>query len=138
MKNVFVMDACALIAFLADEEGADRVEGVLTDAKNGKCQLYMNTINVLEVFYGVYREDGKERAEEVLEKIAGLPIKVIGTLKKGVFKEAGRLKATYRISLADSIAASEALIKKARLMTSDHHELDEIEDREKIDFYWIR
>jgi predicted nucleic acid-binding protein len=138
MKDVFLMDACALIAFLSDERGADKVEDVLTDAKNGKCRIYMNKINLLEVFYGIYREDGKEKAEEVLEKISHLPKKVITSLKNKVFKEAGRLKATYRISLADSIAASEALIKKARLMSSDHHELDEIEDKENINFYWIR
>jgi PIN domain nuclease of toxin-antitoxin system len=42
MKDVFLMDACALIAFLSDERGADKVENVLTDAKNGKCRIYMN------------------------------------------------------------------------------------------------
>ena len=39
MKDVFVIDACALIALLADEEGADKVESILKDAKNGKCRF---------------------------------------------------------------------------------------------------
>jgi predicted nucleic acid-binding protein len=138
MKDVFVIDACALIAFLADEEGADKVEGILKNARNGKCRLYINKLNLLEIYYGIYREDGKEKAEEVLKRISSLPVKVINSLKDKVFKEAGRLKATYRISLADSIALAEALEKKARLMTSDHHEFDEIEDKETMNFYWIR
>jgi uncharacterized protein len=138
MKDAFVIDACALIALLADEEGADKVENVLKDAKKGKCHLYMNKINLLEIFYGIYREDGKERAEEVLERISNLPIKLINRLQNKVFGEAGRLKATYKISLADSIALAEAIIKKAWLMTSDHHEFDEIEDKEQMNFYWIR
>jgi len=138
MKDVFVIDACALIAFLADEEGADKVEGILKNARNGKCRLYINKLNLLEICYGIYREDGKEKAEEVLKRISSLPVKVINSLKDKVFKEAGRLKATFRISLADSIALAEALEKKARLMTSDHHEFDEIEDKETMNFYWIR
>jgi predicted nucleic acid-binding protein len=75
MKDVFLMDACALIAFLSDERGTDKVEDVFNEAKNGKFRIYMNKINLLEVFYGIYREDGKEKAEEVLEKISHLPIK---------------------------------------------------------------
>ena len=138
MKDVFIIDACALIAFLADEEGADEVEGILKKARNGKCRLYINKVNLLEIYYGIYREDGKEKAEEVLKRISSLPVKIINSLKDKVFKEAGRLKETYRISLADSIVVAEALTKKARLMTSDHHEFDEIEDKEAINFYWIR
>ena len=138
MKDVFVIDACALIAFLADEEGADKVEGILKDARNGKCRLYINKVNLLEIYYGIYREDGKEKAEEVLKRISNLPVKVINGLKNNVFTEAGRLKATYSISLADSIVVAEAIIKKARLMTSDHHEFDEIEEKETMNFYWIR
>lgn len=135
MKQVYVLDACALIAFLVDEEGAGKVEGILKEAKKGKCKLFMNSINLLEVFYGIYREEGKEKAEKVLERILKLPIK---TIKSKVFKEAGRLNATYKISLADSIALTETLTKKALILTADHHEFDEIEKKEKVNFSWIR
>ena len=138
MKQVYVIDACALIAFLADEEGAGKVEGILKEAEKGKCKLFMNRINLLEVFYGVYREEGKEKAEEVLERILKLPIKIIKIIKSKVFKAAGRLKATYKISLADSIALAETFTKKALILTADHHEFDEIEGKEKINFSWIR
>jgi uncharacterized protein len=138
MKNVFVIDACALIAFLADEEGANNVERILSDAKREKCKVSMHKINLLEIFYGVYREEGKEKAEKVLEKIAKLPIKLIDTIKDNVFREAGRLKATFKISLADSIVLAEASIKKAGLVTADHHEFDLVEKQETIRFYWIR
>jgi len=92
----------------------------------------------LEIFYGIYREEGEEKAEEVLEKILKLPIKIIKTLKDKVFKEAGRLKGTYRVSLADSIVLDEALVKKARGVTSVHHEFEDIEEKENINFYWVR
>ena len=52
--------------------------------------------------------------------------------------EAGRLKATYKISLADSVALAEAFVSGGTLLTADHHELDVIEKHEKIQFQWIR
>ncbi|MCL2643733.1 MAG: hypothetical protein FWD52_09580 [Candidatus Bathyarchaeota archaeon] len=46
------MDACALIAFLRDELGADVVTAILKCAKQGKAEICMNSINLLEVYYG--------------------------------------------------------------------------------------
>ncbi len=116
MKDIFLLDACALIAFLADERGAGNVERCLKDAENGKCKIFMHRINLLEIFYGIYREEGEEKADEVLERILKLPIKIINTVKNNVFREAGRLKATYKISLADSILLGETSIRKARAL----------------------
>lgn len=138
MKETFVLDASALIAFLNDEDGAAKVEDVLQKAKVDNCIIYMNKLNILEIYYGVYREDGKEKAEETLIKILNLPLIVVDTLKDDVFKEAGRLKATYKISLADSIAIAEAETRKARILTADHHEFDLLDKEGEVRVYWIR
>ena len=53
--------------------------------------------------------------------------------------EAGRLKACYRISIADSVALAEASVSWGRLLTADHHEFDAVEKKEgNIGFCWIR
>lgn len=138
MSEVFVLDASALVAFLNDEDGAEKVEIILQKAKNNDAVIYMNKLNILEIYYGVYREDGGERAEETLVKILGLPIVVVDTLNDNVFKEAGRLKATYKISLADSVALAEAKTRDAPILTADHHEFDPLAEKKEISFYWIR
>ena len=51
MTDTFVLDACALIALLADEEGADKVEHSLRKAETDDCLIYMNKINILEIYY---------------------------------------------------------------------------------------
>ena len=138
MKETFVLDACALIAFLNDEVGADKVENILQKAQRDDCVIYINKLNVLEIYYGVFREDGKEEAEEIFNKILSLPITIIDKLKDSVFKEAGRLKATYRISLADSVALAEAKTREAQILTADHHEFDPIDKNGEVVFHWIR
>ena len=132
------MDACALIAFLQDEDGAEAVTAILKSAYNSMAEIRMNSINLLEVYYDIYRGAGKVKAVEELDMIKKLPIAIQSTLSDEVFEEAGRLKASYKISLADSIALAEASVSGGELLTADHHEFDVIEQREKIKFQWIR
>ncbi len=138
MSDKFVLDACAVIAFFNDEEGADAVEQLLWQIVQTSGILFMHEINLLEIYYGVYRDDGKEVAEETYTKALNLPIKVVTGLRKNVFKEAGRLKALYKISLADSVALAEAKIRRVPLVTCDHHEFDPIQEKNELDFLWIR
>lgn len=138
MKKIYILDACALLAFLLDEEGAEKVESILEKGNTSNCTIYMHKLNVLEIYYGVYREEGKTKANEVLDRILALPIKIINELDDSVFKEAGRLKATQRISLADSILLAQAKVNKASVVSADHHEFDEIEKQKEIKFFWIR
>jgi len=138
VKAIFVLDACALIAFFNDERGADKVEDIIQKAKRKEYTVYMNKLNLLEIYYGVYRDDGEIKAETMLTRTLNLPLKIIDKLDDKVFREAGRLKAEYKISLADSIALAEAKIRKAQLVTADHREFDPIEKDGEISFYWIR
>ncbi len=138
MRKTFILDACALIAFLNDEEGADLVEKLLCMASARNAYLLMNKVNLFEIYYGVYRDDGIEEAKNVLGKIENLPVRIIDTLTDEVFYEAGKLKATNRISLADAIAIAEANIRDVELVTCDHHEFDALEKEKKMAAYWIR
>ena len=138
MKVTYVLDACALLAFLNDEPGADVIDTLLQQAKNGESTLYMHKLNMLEIYYDLLREDGQTKAEEILARMLALPLTVVTKLSDTVFKEAGRLKATYAVSLADSIALAEAKIRHVQLVTSDHHEFDPLEAKKELTFYWIR
>jgi predicted nucleic acid-binding protein len=66
------------------------------------------------------------------------PIAVDHEITDEIFAEAGRLKASYKISLADAIALAEASVSGGALLTADHHEFDVVEKNEKFQFQWIR
>ena len=138
MKECCIIDACAIIAFLKKEKGHETMLRFFSKADTGDILLSMHKLNLLEVYYGFYRDDGKKLAETVLADTLSLPISFINDISSPVFREAGRLKTTYDISLADSIALSMASVKKEPLITSDHHEFDKIESKEAIKFIWIR
>jgi predicted nucleic acid-binding protein len=127
MKTTLVLDACAMIAFLNDEPGADVVEELLVKARQNDIELIINAINALEIYYDVYRTDGAGMADKTLEKIRNLPIKIVHAISEEVFREAGKLKATCKISLADAVALAEANVRHTQIVTADHHEFDELE-----------
>jgi predicted nucleic acid-binding protein len=135
----YVLDACALIAAVLAEEGGHAVKDLIDSAQRGEHDVFMCNINLLEVYYGVLRDIGVEQAEEILESVKASSICVVGALDDGrIFREAGRIKASYKLSLADSVVIAYAASEDCVLVTSDHHEMDTIERNEKIKFLWIR
>jgi predicted nucleic acid-binding protein len=136
--NIFVLDACALIAVLAMEKGTDNIRDLFQRTVDHQALLMMNKFNFLEVYYKIYKAYGKTEADNLAEIIKQMPIKIINVLNDDVLREAGRLKVDYKISIADSIAIAEAIINKGTLVTSDHHEIEPVEKKEKMKVFWFR
>ena len=134
----YILDACALIAVLNKEDGAEVVRDLIDKANDNSVSISMNVVNLLEVYYGIRRELGQELADKVLSSVKSKSIKIIETNTEDISIEAGRLKSTYRISLADSLALTESSLSGAMLITSDHHEFDVIEAAENISLNWFR
>ena len=138
MSKVYVLDACALIAALSGEDGTAMVEAAYNEVASGEAEILMNIVNLLEVYYDDYRIHGKDSANNMVVAIMESSTNIISNIGNDIFAEAGRLKASYRISLADAIVLAQALVTNGILLTSDHHEFDVIEVIEPIRFQWIR
>ena len=138
MNTVFILDACALIALLAGETGAEKVKILVQDAIDNKIILKINQINLLEVYYFLINTYNQNDANNAMEKIKEFPIDVIIGLSDGVFKEAGRIKSKYKIPLGDSIIVAECIINNWTLVTSDYTDFGKIEKEENIGINWFR
>ena len=134
---VYVLDACALITYLNDEPGSDIVRDLLKKAVNGEITIFINIINLIEVHYANIRSLGYEQAAIVLEQIRSSPIRIIANFSDAVFQEASRLKAYYKCSLADAIGLASAIELSGQFVSSDHHELEVIEENETISIFWL-
>ena len=134
----YVLDACALIALLDREPGYEEINHLLLKAELGEVSVYINFVNLLEVYYDRIKISSLERADIFLETIYNSSIEVLEMQNKEILRNAGRLKSSYKMSLADSFALSTAIYKQATIITADHHEFDIIEQKEKISFHWVR
>jgi predicted nucleic acid-binding protein len=135
--SIFVLDACALLAVARNEKGADVVVNTYHKASIGEAKLFLNRVNLLEVYYDFYRCKGKDYADNFVKTVKRSEVQIC-EFDEIIFTQAGRLKASYKISLADSIALAQAIVLKGFLLTCDHHEFDAIEGNEPLKFHWIR
>ncbi|MDR1291375.1 MAG: PIN domain-containing protein [Planctomycetaceae bacterium] len=138
MNDVFILDACALIALLAGEPGGENVKKIIQDAVDGNVTVKINQINLLEVYYYICNIYDQDNADNVLKKIKEFPIEIIVGLKEKVFRESGRIKSQYKIPLGDAILVAESIIGKWILVTSDHKDIERVEESENIKINWIR
>ena len=134
----YVLDACAMIAYFRDEHGAKHVDDLMRLAQSGSVRLRMHSLNLLEIYYDTYRLAGAEAAEEVLRITASLPISITSSMGHKRLRIAGRLKAMHKISLADSICISEAIMCSGTVVTSDRSEMESLQNTENISFLWLR
>jgi len=132
LKDIFILDACALIALLAGEHGAENVKKIIQCAIEEKVIVKINQINLLEVYYHVCNVYNQEEANKVIAKIRKFPIEIIVGLDENVFREAGRIKSQYKIPLGDSIVVAECIAGKGTLVTSDRNDLAIFEEAENI------
>jgi ribonuclease VapC len=128
-----LLDSYAILAFLNDEEGAQRVAGFLDDAVETGAALLVNEINVGEVYYIVAKHRSEDAAEEVLLHLERLPLELVSNTFDDVL-EAARLKARFPLSYADAFALATAIRFDARLVTGDP-EFETAEDLVDVD--WI-
>jgi predicted nucleic acid-binding protein len=135
MKHL--LDACAFITFLDREDGALKVDHLLSLADNGKAEVYMTGVQLLEVYYDRGRAKGWDFAEDVFYELTHSSVRILYTLSPETLKRAGKMKVAYHISLADSIACATAQDLSAELVTSDHDELEPVEAGEPVAFYWL-
>jgi predicted nucleic acid-binding protein len=134
---IYVLDACALLSFLNDEPGSDMVDDLLIRAVDGKIDLFMNIINLVEVHYANIRSIGSEQAAVILEKVLAAPIQIVSVVSEILFQQSARLKASYKCSLADAIGLATAIELSGQFVTSDHHELEAVAENENIPFLWL-
>jgi predicted nucleic acid-binding protein len=132
----YVLDACALIAVLNDETGADAVTELLVQADAGVDHVFMSSIQVMEVYYDRIYVKGREYAETVLKDIFNSRIIVLTEISQDTIREAGRFKTTYSMSFADTFAAATTKMLGATLITKDN-EMKEAEEAGEFSVQWL-
>jgi predicted nucleic acid-binding protein len=116
-KNV-VLDTSAVLSFLCDEDGADRVETHLIKARKGILTVYLSFVTLAEVFSSAIKKENRERAELYIASIKSWPVKWVHSSEE-ICLSAGALKARYRMSFADSFIAATALHTDSVLIHKD-------------------
>lgn len=118
MAERYVLDTSAILAFLGEEPGADRVERLLRGARAGRHKVFVCSITLMEIFYTAMRAKGEDAAVQLVALVKAWPLEWVHPDEK-LLLQAGRLKASYRLSVADALVAAVAHRQGATLVHKD-------------------
>jgi predicted nucleic acid-binding protein len=112
VKKKYLLDSYAVLAWIQDEPGAQFVEDLLYRARENVDEVALNIINLGEIYYRCAKVIGVKPAQNLLDNIRLLPVKILPSPNDLVL-EAAEFKAKYLIAYADAFALATAIREKA-------------------------
>ena len=100
-----VLDASALYRFLTGGAGAETVATLFKQARHAEKNLLISVVNWGEVFYTVMRAAGRDRAQQAMAAVDGLPLTVFDADRQ-LTRQAADIRASYGLPYADCFAAA--------------------------------
>lgn len=130
-----VLDAWAVMAWLKGQSAAARVQALLDAAASREGKLFMNIVNLGEVFYLSVKARDLAYGERVL---ASLRSRItIMPASDDLVMQAAALKSRYAISYADAFAAVTAINRELALVTGDPALRAMATQENKLKLEWI-
>ena len=117
-KKGFVLDSYAMLSFFQAEKGADEVIRLLEQAAAGRAAACLSAVNLGEIFYITWRRLGREIAEEMVDDIKRLPVRVEEASLERILA-AAEIKAEFPLSYADTFAAALGMELGMPVVTGD-------------------
>jgi predicted nucleic acid-binding protein len=132
----YLLDACALIAFLDKEPEGIKVKSLFERVNAEEAEIYISIINLTEVLYHFIGSIGEIAAVELMKSMMELPVTVIRIITDEVYHEAARLKVRRSLSFADTFVCATAKSLDAIIVTKDG-EIKKVEASEGLSLLWI-
>jgi PIN domain nuclease of toxin-antitoxin system len=132
---IYVLDACAIIAYLRDEPGAEIVENFLS-LEPPSCRIH--AINLCEVYYDFLRVSGESVASSAVDQLRAAGVFICEDMDEAFWQQAGRYKVSFRMSLADAFLASFAERFSAEVVTCDREEFEPVAKSGALKVNFIR
>lgn len=133
--RAIVLDACAIIAFLRGEPGAEIVRELL-EKEPPVCMAH--AVNVCEVFYDFLRTAGESDALDSIITLRSIGVAVKEDMDEAFWQQAGRHKVACKVSLADAFALALTERYEGELVTSDRREFEPVQARGVVPITFIR
>jgi uncharacterized protein len=111
---LYLLDTSALLTFIEDEPGSDRVEEVLKDAT-----ILLPWPVLMETYTITLQEKGRAEADRRYALLRQLRAEILWAMDEPILLTAARLKAEHHVSLADAVVAAFAIRNNAVLIHKD-------------------
>lgn len=113
-KEAYLLDTSAVLTLIEDESGAERVEKILRNERS-----LIAFVTLLEVRYITLQERDEATADSRHTLLLNSGATILWQIDEPALLTAARMKASYRVSLADALIAAFASRYTATLVHKD-------------------
>ena len=132
---MMVLDSGAFLAIVKREEGASLMRRLLREHRG---ETFVHGAQLFEIYYGVRGASGTDRAERVWTIADKNGLFQRNDFDRDFLRDAAFVKATHKMSFADSFAIALARRLNCALVSTDHHELDAVHAAGVCNIIFIR
>jgi len=131
--TAYVLDSSALIRYIDDEPGAERVEELLSACVAGKADLCISAVQWGEVAGNIRKRLGNVQQERILSSILPSESEIIPLTGERAVLAAG-IKVDRNLSYADAIALELAMSFKDHVLVTADYGFKGVDDLARIEF----
>lgn len=131
--KAYILDSSAVIRYIDDEAGAERVEEILSACAARHAELYISAMQWGEVAGNLRKRLGKVREQRILSSILPSESEIVPLTSERAVLAAG-IKVDRNLSYADAIALELAMSFKDHLLVTADYGFKAADDLAKIEF----
>jgi predicted nucleic acid-binding protein len=132
----YALDSSAILRFLEDEAGADRVEAIFQRQLEGKAAVVVSAVHWGEVAGHAYRTRGRGAVDMALQRLTGIGMEVLPVTGEQAVA-AALIRADYKVPYVDAFGAVLASNPNHVFVTADF-DLKPAERSVKIEFLPVK
>lgn len=131
--TVYVLDSSALIRYVDDEPGAERVEELLGACVAGKAELCISAVQWGEVAGNLRKRFGAAREQHILSSLLPSESEIVPVNSERAVR-AAELRVDHKVSYADAFAIELAMESPDRVLVTADYDFEAVEDLARIEF----
>jgi PIN domain nuclease of toxin-antitoxin system len=135
--TTYVLDASAVLRYVDDEAGVDRVEAIFDDCEMGRARACLSAIQWGEIAAKLRKRLGAGHEVSILGSVLPDGAAIIPADGEQALR-AARLKVDRKIAYADAFALDVAMLSPDHLLVTADYGFKAVEDMARIEFLPVK
>jgi predicted nucleic acid-binding protein len=131
--TVFILDSSAVLRYIDDEAGADRIGAIFKACVQGQSELCISALQWGEIAGRLRKRLGLAEANRVLESLLPLELEIVAATGERAVRAAG-LRLDRKISYADGFALDLAIGSPEKVLVTADYDFKAAADLARIEF----
>jgi predicted nucleic acid-binding protein len=131
--TVYILDSSAVLRYIDDEAGADRMGAILKACVHGQSEMRISALQWGEVAGRLRKRLGPSAATRALESLMPLELEIVPATGERAVRAAA-LRLAYNLSYADGFALDLAIDPPEHVLVTADYDFKTVTDLAKIEF----